>query len=107
MESVCSVVCQSHFFGVQDRHFNVRTSLVNFINNNPSYFINYCLLLTGWDHVRRMKNNFVWGSQVEIFAVSLYFSKPVFVATCKTNQEYYWAKYQMLSTHIRESGVQY
>ena len=24
-------------FGVQDRHFDVRTSLVNFINNNPSY----------------------------------------------------------------------
>ena len=43
--------------------------------------------------MRRMKNNFVWGSHVEIFAASLYFSKPVFVATCKTNQEYYWAKY--------------
>ncbi len=58
-------------FGVQDRHFDVRTCLVNLVNSNPSYFTNYCLPLTVCDHVRRMKNNFEWGSHVEIFAASL------------------------------------
>ena len=49
------------------------------------------------DHVRQMKNNYVWGELVEIFAASLYFQKPACV--CGTHKsksldsEYYWAKY--------------
>ena len=41
-----------------------------------------------------MRNNHVWGTHAEIFAVSFCFpQKPVFVATNKGSM-YYWAKYE-------------
>ena len=83
-------------FGKQEKHFEVRTFLVQFISMNPSYFKTYCLPLTVQDHVKQMENNFVWGTHAEIFAVSLYFTKPVYVALYKDkdgNGPYYWAKY--------------
>ena len=42
-----------------------------------------------------MSSNYVWGSHVEIFALSLYFGMPLFIALDKGHRQYYWAKYDM------------
>ena len=48
------------------------------------------------EHAEKMKNNYVWGTQAEIFAISVLVFRPVFVATVKRDLTYYWAK-QMCS----------
>ena len=41
-----------------------------------------------------MQNNFVWGTHTEIFCMSLYLGKPIFVALNNDKRnEYYWAKF--------------
>ena len=40
-----------------------------------------------------MKKKFVWGIHAEIFAAAISFRRPVLVAVPKTDQQYYWAKY--------------
>ncbi len=44
------------------------------------------------------RNNYVWGTHAEVFALALYFSIPVSVAMERSNREYYWAKYGMSQT---------
>ncbi len=39
-----------------------------------------------------MEDYCTWGTHVEIFALSLYFNKPVFVVLDKGQRNYYWAK---------------
>ena len=80
-------------FGDQDQHLRVRTSLVDFIKKNPSFFTTYCLPLTVPEHSQRMANNFVWGTHVEIFAASLYFNLPIYVAVAKADETYFWCKF--------------
>ncbi len=51
------------------------------------------------DHIDKMRNNYVWGTRVEVFALApLYFSIPVSVVMERSNREYYWAKYGMSQT---------
>ncbi len=50
------------------------------------------------DHIDKMRNNYVWGTRVEVFALALYFSIPVSVVMERNNREYYWAKYGMSQT---------
>ena len=86
----CLFRCLSSvFFGVQDRHFEVRKFLVSFIKQNPSDFTSYCLPLTVQDHTNRMAKEFIWGTHVEIFAASLFLNTPIFVAVCKADHQTY------------------
>lgn len=82
-------------YNSQDSHLDVRVQLVEFILLNPSYFQNYCSSLTVAAHARRMRNIFVWGTHVEIYAMSLYLGVSVFVAMNKGNGQYYWANYKL------------
>ncbi len=50
------------------------------------------------DYIDKMRNNYVWGTRAEVFALSLYFSIPVSVVMERSNREYYWAKYGMSRT---------
>lgn len=54
------------------RHFEIRKELVQFTVLNGSYFSVFCNPLTVVMHTQKVINNFVWGSHVEIFALSLY-----------------------------------
>ena len=49
-----------------------------------------CSPVTVATHARRMRNIFVWGTHVEIYAMSLYLGVSAFVAI-----QYYWAKYKL------------
>ncbi len=71
---------------------DVRSLLFQFVTLNQACFQAYCLPLRVEEHTRRMSQNYVWGTHVEIFSLSLYSGKPVFTAVNK-GQEYYWAKY--------------
>ena len=91
----CLFRCFSYIiFGTQERHFDMRLVLVEFMALNPSYFTAYCHPSSVQNHVCRMKQNYVWGTQAEILAATLFFKKPVYVALQKSEcGEYYWAKY--------------
>ena len=80
-------------FQKESKHFDIRKLLVQFITLNPSHFQSYCFPLIVKAHTDKMKDNHVWGTHVEIFAFSLYFVIPVFVAMDKGINKYYWAKY--------------
>ena len=79
----------------EDSRLDVRAQLVDFILLNPSYFQEYCIPSTVAAHVRSMRNIFVWGTHVEIYAMSLYLGVSVFVSMNKGNGQYYWAKYKL------------
>ncbi len=79
-------------FGTEANHTQVRSVLVKFVEMNNSYFKPYCFPSTVKSHTNKMKNNCVWGTHVEIFALSMYFNKPVFVILDKGYSNYYWAK---------------
>ncbi len=79
----------------EDSHLDVRSQLVDFILLNASYFQEYCIPSTVAAHARSMRNLFVWGTHVEIYAMSLYLGVSVFVAMHKGNGQYYWAKYKL------------
>ena len=76
-------------------HFEILTELVQFTVLNQSYFPAFCNPLTVEMHTQKMINNFVWGSHVEIYAISLYLGIPVFVALDRGTGEFYWAKYEL------------
>ncbi len=82
----------------ETNHLDIRKLLVEFIGLNCSLFRSYCHPLSVKDHIDKMKNNYVWGTHAEVFALALYFSIPVFVAMERSNREYYWAKYGMSQT---------
>ncbi len=67
-------------FEVESKHFDIRKLLVQFVSLNPSHFQPYCFPSTVEAHTDKMKNNHVWGTHVDIFALSLCFAIPVFVA---------------------------
>ena len=52
-----------------------------------------CLPLTVPEHSQRMANNFAWGTHIEIFAASLYFNLPIYVAVAKADDTYFWCKF--------------
>ncbi len=85
-------------FKTETNHLDIRKLLVEFIGLNCSLFRSYCHPLSVKDHIDKMKNNYVWGTHAEVFALALYFSIPVFVAMERSNHEYYWAKYGMSQT---------
>ena len=82
----------------ESRHAEIRAELVQFTLLNLNHFSGYCKPLTAEMHTRNMKNNCIWGTHVEIYALSLYLKIPVFVALDKGSGEFYWAICQV---HLR------
>ncbi len=53
------------------------------------------------DHIDKMRNNYVWGTLVEVFALVLYFSIPVSVVMERSNREYYWRSMACHKLHVK------
>lgn len=53
----------------ESRHAEIRAELVQFTLLNRNYFSGYCKPLTVEMHTRNMKNNCIWGTHVEIYAL--------------------------------------
>lgn len=66
--------------GTEENHQSVRATIVNVIEKNPIPFIPLCHPTTVVEYVHRMKNNYTWGTDVEIFALSALLGKPIYVA---------------------------
>ena len=79
----------------ESRHLEIRTELVQFTVLNSSYFSGYCKPSTVEMHTQNMMNNCVWGSHVEIYAISLYLGIPVLVASDRGTGDFYWAVCQV------------
>lgn len=71
----------------------MRVLLTEFIDCNASYFRAHCHPETVKEHVQRMRQPCVWGSDVEIIALAAILDVPVYVAIRKNPQEYYWCVY--------------
>ncbi len=87
-DSNCLFRCLSYIlYGTQERHMELRSYLTEFTSLNESHFIALCHPKTVADHVQHMKSVFVWGTHVEIIAVSLLLNKPVmYKSTYLTHQ---------------------
>ncbi len=53
------------------------------------------------DHIDKMRNNYVWGTRVEVFALALYFFIPVPVVIERSNREYYWRSMAFHKLHLK------
>ena len=80
-------------FNTEDKHPYLRQAIVEVITLNEDCFKSYCLPNTVLEHAKKMKNNYVWGTQAEIFALSVLVFRPIFVATVKRDLTYYWANH--------------
>ena len=95
----CLFRCFSHiFYCSQEKHFQLRSLIVDFMILNMSLFTAYCHPATVEEHTSRMKRNYEWGTHAEIFAFAIYFKVPVYTAIQSTQfgSPYYWAKFSSL-----------
>ena len=66
-----------NLYGHQDEHLAIRKLLVNFEELNNKQFAQYLAAsdeTTIDDHISNMTRPFVWGTQIELFAITSFFS---------------------------------
>ena len=84
--------------GAEDRHQQVRLTLVDYTTCNPQVFANFCSpLCTLEEHTARMRYETVWGTDLEIKVAATFFQLPIYVCTQRSGTLiYYWECFQPL-----------
>lgn len=91
----CLFRCFSFYiYNSKENHQLIRSQLTQFIEVNDTLFTECCHPLSVKSHVNKMKGDKYWGTDVEIKAAAYLFKIPVFVATKKDSQYYYWTQFQ-------------
>lgn len=91
----CLFRCFSFYiYNSEEHHQLIRFQLTQYIEENDTSFTNDCLPLSVKKHVNKMKEDTFWGTNVEIKAAAHLFKIPVFVATKKDKNSYYWIKFK-------------
>ena len=92
--------------GTEENHQSVRASIVDVIEKNPKPFAPLCHPSTVVKHniIDKMKKNYTWGTDVEIFALSALLCKPIYVAV-QGSKQYYWAKYMLGTTTVPANNL--
>ena len=86
-----SYILYSH----QDSHGHIRGQLADLVELNPTTFQTFVWQGDVQDHVRHMREEGIWATQVEIAAAASYLGVPVF--SCIPNpltQHYYWVQFK-------------
>lgn len=84
-------------YGNELFHLKMRQILVEFTKNNEDILKYFVLSGTFSDHLEQMKNDRVWGTQVELYAAATLFMLPIYVYTPKRDT-YNWIVYQPRSS---------
>ena len=88
-------------YGTEDNHCVVRSTLVHFSELNAKYFEQYCTSGTVQDHIKRMKHERVWATQMEVYAAASCFQRTIYVHTKKNgNGNLYWERIDPVKHHL-------
>ena len=101
----CLFRCFSYIllFGDEEKHALIRAYIVEIIALNVAVFSIYCHPTSVDQHVSIMKNNCVWGTHVEIYAMSAASMLSIYTAVQKSSEDinsYYWAQYRLSNVDI-------
>ena len=103
----CSFRCFSYIlFGDEEKHALIRAYIVEIIALiNVAVFSIYChpTSVDQHVHVSIMKNNCVWGTHAEIYAMSAASMLSIYTAVQKSSEDinsYYWAQYRLSNVDI-------
>ena len=87
-------------YGTEDRHSSVRASIALFSEINVECFKKYCTTPKVMEHIRCMKHEAVFATQMEAHATASCIQRTVYIFTQKSgNGEYYWEKFDPLPSH--------
>ena len=93
-------------YGTEDHHSSVRASIALFSEINVECFKKYCTTSRVMEHIRCMKQEAVFATQMEAHATASCIQRTVCIFTQKSgNDEYYWESF-ILSRHALSNYYQ-
>ena len=93
------------FYKTQDRHMEVRRTLVDFISENGGDYEPLVFQGTLTDHLKRMRNPSTWGTQVELQAAADYYKTCIYLLTKRGQQDRYgWLVYKPRNCSMPADG---
>ena len=87
-------------YGTEDRHSSIRASIALFSELNVECFKKYCTASKVMEHIRCMKHQAIFATQMEAHATASCIQRTVYIFTQKRGSgEYYWEKFDPLPPH--------
>ena len=96
-------------YGTEDHHASVQASIALFSELNADRFKKYCTSSKFMEHIRCMKHEAVFATQMEAHVAASCIQRTVYIYTQKSgNGEYYWERFDPLPPHtLRPLPVEY
>ena len=81
----------------QERHRDVRRSIVEFLERNQERFEQFLLNGTFAEHITQMRREGVWATQVELYGAASFYQVPMYICSPDPGtQKYRWLLHKPL-----------
>ena len=93
-------------YQTQDRHMEIRSTLVEFIFKNGDHYKPLLFEGTLTDHLEMMRKPGAWGTQVELQAAADYYKMSIYLLTKREQQDrYQWYLYRPRNSAVPADGL--